>query len=402
MGIEDKIALLKELLLCGNTVYTWKYDADLRILSSNCPQESLLGDAFELFGGKEILLEQARTTDQPMILSVALGLTWGAVTERDDVGIQAYYLIGPIFISDVTLYDMKQALKQYRDRQVSATWGHELIDCMLALPVMQHCILAQHTLELYYCVTGKRLTTSDLLYAEVGRSSEANAPKRDRQMTWQAEQHLLHMVREGDLSYRHAIERATNISDGVPLQAGDPVRQAKTSVIVFTSLCTRAAIEGGLSPEQAYSLGDAYIQSVENCTTVSEVAGHSYTMYADFIERVHKCKMDNGSSKEVRSVCDYINIHLEEPIQLKDLAQKVGYADYYLTKKFSQEMNMSIKEYIKAARIERAKLLLASSNLSIQDIAERLQYCTRGYFSSVFRQVTGQTPAEYRAEQKRV
>lgn len=60
MGIEDKIALLKELLLCGNTVYTWKYDADLRILSSNCPQESLLGDAFELFGGKEILLEQAR------------------------------------------------------------------------------------------------------------------------------------------------------------------------------------------------------------------------------------------------------------------------------------------------------------------------------------------------------
>ena len=183
------------------------------------------------------------------------------------------------------------------------------------------------------------------------------------------------------------------------MQAGDPVRQAKTSVIVFTSLCTRAAIEGGLSPEQAYSLGDAYIQSVENCTTA---AGHSYTMYADFIERVHKCKMDNGSSKEVRSVCDYINIHLEEPIQLKDLAQKVGYADYYLTKKFSQEMNMSIKEYIKAARIERAKLLLASSNLSIQDIAERLQYCTRGYFSSVFSQVTGQTPAEYRAEKKRV
>ena len=47
------------------------------------------------------------------------------------------------------------------------------------------------------------------------------------------------------------------------MQSSDVLRQSKTSIIVFTSLVCRAAIEGGLSPEEAYSLGDSYIQTAE-------------------------------------------------------------------------------------------------------------------------------------------
>ena len=64
---------------------------------------------------------------------------------------------------------------------------------------------------------------------------------------------MLQMVRTGDLNYKQALSNCMSISAGVPVQSSDVLRQSKTSIIVFTSLVCRAAIEGGLSPEEAYS-----------------------------------------------------------------------------------------------------------------------------------------------------
>lgn len=77
------------------------------------------------------------------------------------------------------------------------------------------------------------------------------------------------------MNYKLALNSSFGVSSGVPLQSSNPLRQSKTSVIVFTSLCARAAIEGGLSPEQAYSLGDSYIQSIESAKTISEISAIS-------------------------------------------------------------------------------------------------------------------------------
>ena len=49
-------------------------------------------------------------------------------------------------------------------------------------------------------------------------------------------------------------------------------------------------------------------------------------------------------------------------------------------------------DYAKFAKIERAKVLLKSTDQSIQDIAAALSFSTRNYFSRVFQEVTGQTP----------
>lgn len=52
------------------------------------------------------------------------------------------------------------------------------------------------------------------------------------------------MVREGDMNYKLALNSSFGISSGVPLQSSNPLRQSKTSVIVFISLCARAARAG--------------------------------------------------------------------------------------------------------------------------------------------------------------
>ena len=50
-------------------------------------------------------------------------------------------------------------------------------------------------------------------------------------------------------NYQAVLQRSIRLSPGVPVQGQDPLRQMKTSIIVFTTLVCRAAMEGGLSPE---------------------------------------------------------------------------------------------------------------------------------------------------------
>ena len=84
-----------------------------------------------------------------------------------------------------------------------------------------------------------------------------------------------------------------------------------------------------------------------------------------------------------------------------DLAALVGYTDYYLTEKFKKETGLSITNYVKFAKIERAKVLLAAGDDSIQSVAEALAFNTPNYFIQSFRDVVGCTPAQYRRQQQK-
>lgn len=201
------------------------------------------------------------------------------------------------------------------------------------------------------------------------------------------------------MNYRGVYNQTNNVSNGVPVKGNDHLRQAKTSVIVFTSLCVRQAIEGGLSPDLAYALGDMYIQNVENSKNANEIATWSLSMYEDFIQRVHQCRVNPNVSRQTHICCDYIEMHVEDELSIEEIAKNIGYTKYYCSRRFKEEMGVTITDYIKAARIERAKTLLCSTGLSIQDISDRLHFCSRSYFSTVFLETVGYTPTQYREKQ---
>ena len=402
MDVEQNIALFQEQIMCGCTVYTWQFDPDIRLLNTNCPYSAIFGEALSLFDSKAVLAEHAKENSEPLILSSPIGLVWAAAMQKDKDELQGIYVLGPVLTSENDVLAMDRSLRQFAaGKEVSIAWRSRFMDVLKDVPVLQINILYQYALMLHYCITGERLRISDLKYQDTPPITGGDST-RDRHQVWMAEQALLRAVREGDLNYHSAYENASIISTGLGMQTAESIQRAKYSVIVFISLCTRAAIEGGLSPEQAYSLGDTYIQSVDNCTALSEIASYSYTMYVDFIERVYKCRVNPKVSPQIRAACEYIELHTEAQVSVAEMAKRFGYAEYYLTRKFAGEMGISINDYIKVARIERAKMLLVTTDLSVQEIAERLQFCTRSYFGKVFNQIVGCTPVKYRQQQKRM
>lgn len=398
MDVTKNMELLAELLRCGGEVYLWCYDATGTLLHSNCPDEIFLNGAFELFGCKRNMLEYAQGHATPMTLGTALGVQWGACFEKADGKLQHVWVIGPVFYQDVSMRGIEQGLRYYRNLEISVAWTMQFYESLKRVPVLQNLIFHRYLLMLHYCATRERLELSDLNVEKVPSFAQGEAPEvvHDRHKVWMAEQALLQMVRTGDLNYSQALSASMGISAGVPLESEDALRQSKTSIIVFTSIVCRAAIEGGLSPEEAYSLGDSYIQSAESAHTISELDVLPRMMYDDFIHRVHKCRTNPKLSRQIQQCVDYIEMNLDQKILAADLAKQVGYTEYYLTRKFKEETGLSVANYAKFAKIERAKVLLKSTDQTVQEIAEQLGFGTRNYFSHVFQEVTGKTPVEFR------
>ena len=134
----------------------------------------------------------------------------------------------------------------------------------------------------------------------------------------------------------------------------------------------------------------------EDCRDSGELSAMAHAMYHDFVYRVHYLRMNSNYSYAVQKCCDYIELSMNRKIRTADLAALVGYTEYYLTEKFRKETGKSISAYVKDAKIERAKLMLAATKDPVAKIAETLAFNTPNYFIQCFREKEGITPAQYR------
>ncbi len=398
MDSDGNIALFREMVRYEGALYLWQFDAAGTLLSSNCPDETVLGTAFSVFGCRDALMAHARTHTTPVVVGTSLGTVWGAVFERQGDAVRRILVLGPVLYSGLSLKQMERGYALYNKLEMSLAWKNQLLDAVQKVPCVPNTVFFRYLAMLHYCANGEHLDIRQVPTEMLPDLSPITPNKgTDRHKVYAAERALLDMVRNGDLDYAGAVKTSALLSTGVPVQGRDPLRQAKTSVTVFCTLVCRAAIEGGLSPDAAYSLGDAYIQSCEDAADLGTLSQMSHSLYDDFIRRVHQCRTNPAYSRAVQQCVDYIGLHLTSRIRAADLAALAGYGEYYITRRFKQETGYSINDYIKFARVERAKTLLASTDQPLEEIAGALGFSSRSYFSQCFSQVAGQSPMEYRA-----
>ena len=96
----------------------------------------------------------------------------------------------------------------------------------------------------------------------------------------------------------------------------------------------------------------------------------------------------------------YIFEHISQEISRDDIAASVNLSPQYLSTVFKRETNCTLSDYIRNERINFAKRLLKQTNLPISVISENVGYDSLSYFSSVFRQIVGCTPREYRKSER--
>lgn len=102
------------------------------------------------------------------------------------------------------------------------------------------------------------------------------------------------------------------------------------------------------------------------------------------------------NSSLVYVVQNYIKEHLEQEICRNTVADYIHMNPDYLDRLFKKEFGLSVSQYIKEKKIDYAKMLLRTTNLSVSEIAQRLGYINLSHFTASFKQITNMTPVNYR------
>ncbi|MCW5559248.1 MAG: helix-turn-helix transcriptional regulator [Verrucomicrobiae bacterium] len=84
---------------------------------------------------------------------------------------------------------------------------------------------------------------------------------------------------------------------------------------------------------------------------------------------------------------------LQNPPNLEDLARRVGCSDCYLSRLFSQEVGLTIQQYLRQIRLERAAELLRTGRCNVTEAAYAVGYNSLSHFSTAFHSVFGCRPS---------
>ncbi|QWH20495.1 helix-turn-helix domain-containing protein [Bacillus mycoides] len=173
------------------------------------------------------------------------------------------------------------------------------------------------------------------------------------------------------------------------------LRSEKNLMITGIALVCRAAIEGGLNDETAFTLNDFYIQQLEELGSLKAILKLMEEAIMDFTNRVHQLNEEKYSAT-ITDCQHYIYDHLYDNITLDHLAQMCHLSPNYLSSLFKKEVGKPLSEYIQRQRVDEAKKLLLLTNHSILDIGMWLNFNDQSYFIKIFKKYTGITPRQFR------
>ncbi|MGZ9587182.1 helix-turn-helix domain-containing protein [Paenibacillus marinisediminis] len=100
----------------------------------------------------------------------------------------------------------------------------------------------------------------------------------------------------------------------------------------------------------------------------------------------------------IKPVLDYMNEHFREPLSLEDVADRLALSPSRARHLLQEKLGIGFKQYVLQLRVNEAKKLLASSDLSIVDVMYAAGFQSHGPFYRAFKQIVGASPLEYREQ----
>jgi AraC-like DNA-binding protein len=142
------------------------------------------------------------------------------------------------------------------------------------------------------------------------------------------------------------------------------------------------------------------------CRTLIERGEPGDELYAESVGQIlvmHIARMERPQSTvnalpkwRLKRVQEYVGAHLGEYISLADLAKVVGLSRMHFAAQFRAATGYRPHDYLLYRRIESAKAILSSTDMRLAEVALSLGFQAQAHFSTVFKRLTGETPARWR------
>ncbi|MCR5604805.1 MAG: response regulator [Lachnospiraceae bacterium] len=270
---------------------------------------------------------------------------------------------------------MIRKLKQYIDVRFRAGIG--------SVVKLEECIRS-------YQEAQRALRKSDGTVAHVADlpimvSYEANYPIDQ-------ERRLFEMTEKGNEN--EALIAANRFFGWMVENYSDHIYDIKLKTLEFVLRVEHLAIrEGGM--EYHFLSRQDYLPSLLALNSFDEIQQWFVNKISAACRDVVQSK-EKQSSSSVERAKAYIAEKFNKDISLDDVSKEVDISPYYFSKLFKEETGENFIEYLTAVRINKAKQLIAGSDMSMKEICTEVGYSDPNYFSRIFKKNVGVTPTEYK------
>ena len=314
-------------------------------------------------------------------------------------------VFGPVTNVPYTESDLQQL---YRDYTVPNNDRTTFNSFLRQIPCLSMNSLLKKCLFLNYCLHEELLTLEQLTASEPGASvqisltdasllEETYHTKENEQhnQTYAIEEQILTLVRTGNYQGFKKIKFSdSNYHLGVT--GPTALRQLKNDIIITTTICTRAAIEGGLDYDSAYQLSDHFIQSSERLNSIERLYDLLSEVSYTFAEKVANSKTPVSTDGCIQKAIRYIQQNTNQHLTVGDVAAHVGFSKSYFSAYFKKTLGFSVSAFILRCKLEEGKELLQYTNKSISTISTFLCFSSQSHFQTAFKKQFVMTPNEYR------
>lgn len=306
-------------------------------------------------------------------------------------GIQGWILAGPV----QTVVGAAPALKIAQKHKIQAA--------SYRLPYCELKTFLEAMKLLLYEETGEKVCLSELYTKQQPEPEQQKFFEKKRWMEkgghlhnpYQHEQKKLGSIRAGNLKLLEECQNEVWPGE-IGQLADNPLRQEKNLSIVVISIACRAAIDGGVALQKAFSMSDVFISNIERMTQVLPIQAAVVEYEREFARAVEQVKHDSEHNRYVERAKEYVAEHIDESIRVVQIGEALGINENYLTGLFHKYEGITLQHYIRKEKVRQAKELLLYSSYSCSEIAALLCFSTQSHFSSAFKREVGMTPAKYR------
>ena len=173
-------------------------------------------------------------------------------------------------------------------------------------------------------------------------------------------------------------------------------------------------VEGSRDDELLFQLPESDPQAYDNATQFTdyveryrdmplwqkmELRGAILVLFSRFLH--HAVLHVWTSDDRMKRVQEHIHSHINSNIDIEELADVACVTKPYLIRLFKREFGTSPVQYINKKKVERAQLLLYTTEMPVKEVAYELGFSDHSYFIRMFRKQTSITPQEYRERMRK-
>lgn len=174
-----------------------------------------------------------------------------------------------------------------------------------------------------------------------------------------------------------------------------PTQTKRNDLMIWNVIFAREVITNGTSKQYLHTLYNRFYKLIQETTLLSSLQKIEIDIINSYFDILINY-LELKDNLVINKIIGYLYFHIEDKITLDDIAKDLNLSVGYLSTTFKKSIGTTVMKYFKQIKIDRAKVLLITTDKSILEISTLLCFCDQGNFTKTFKSILGMTPLEYR------